>query len=115
MPVLQQVSLCNGGFTASQNHVIMHIKKTEINLKNRDRIGELKRELAMRVKVYPKQIELVTLHKFEANKRWLIMSDAVDLYKKLDRKGITHQQLLRMLDDLPDREDQGRQQKLSLL
>ena len=92
----------------------MSIKSTDIKLQTTDRIAEFKRELAMRVKVYGEKVATGTMTKYDANRRWLVVADAVKLYEKMQQKGITHHQLLNLLDDLPNREDQGRQQKLSL-
>lgn len=93
------------------------IKRSDIaaNLKNTDRISELSRELTMRAAVYSRQVQEKKLSNYEANKRYLIILEQKELLQLCDRKGIQLPELLKLINELPDRQDRGRQQKLSLI
>lgn len=69
------------------------MKPPTIKLTLTDYIAELQRELAMRQKVYQKQIDKKQLAPYTANKRFLIIRKLLATLEEMDRCGITMEQL----------------------
>lgn len=69
----------------------------------------------MRAAVYSRQVQEKKLSNYEANRRYLIILEQKELLELCERKGVQLPELINLIHELPDRQDRGRQVKLSLI
>lgn len=74
------------------------MKRSEIKISTKDRVKEFAMEVKMRKQVYVGQIARDKLSPYQANKRILIMQESKELAELLDRRGLTWEEMINILE-----------------
>jgi predicted patatin/cPLA2 family phospholipase len=77
------------------------MKRSDITITIKDHLKELRRELTMRWAVFTKEVKAKRLTEYEANKRYLIIQQHKELVEEMEKKEISWNDLMQMVESLP--------------